>query len=128
MGHKHDYLHLEAFCKIHNVVVDDVVGAVDVEVEVDVEVAVDVEVEVVVAVAVAVAAVAVAVAAVAVAVAVAVAAAVVVVVAAAAAAVAVEEACPVLDRKLQYLGPLTPRWEEIFFGRSLPYVDHEAAK
>ena len=126
MGHKHDYLHLEAFCRFHNVVVhdvvgavvdDDVVGAVDVEavVAVDVEAVVAVDVEAVVAVDVEV-----------------VVAAVVVVVAAAAAvvavAVAVEEACPVLDRKLQYLGPLSPKWEEIFFGRSLPYVDHEAAK
>ena len=86
-------------------------------------VAVDVDIVVaVVAAAAAVVVVVVVVAAVAVAVVAAAAAAVV------AAAAAVEEACPVLDRKLQYLGPLTPRWEETFFGRSLPYVDHEAAK
>ena len=101
MGHKHDYSHPEAFCKFHKVVVADVVGAVDV----------DIAVAVVVVVAAAAAAAA--------------AAAVVVVVAAVAAAV--EEACPALDRKLQYLGPLTPRWEETSFDRSLPYVDHEAA-
>ena len=58
----------------------------------------------------------------------AVAVAVAVVVAAAAVAAAVEEACPVLDRRLDYLGPLVLRLEEIFFGRSLSYVDHEVAK
>ena len=109
MGHTHDYLDQEAFCKLHNVVVD-AVGAVDV----DVVVAADAVV--------AVAAVAVAAADAAV---VGVVGVVVVVVVAAA---AVEEACPVVDRKLQYLDPLTPRLEETFVGRSLPYVDHEAAK
>ncbi len=43
-------------------------------------------------------------------------------------AVAVEQARSVLDRRLEYLGLLVLRWEEIFFGRSLPYVDHEVAK
>ena len=88
MGHKHDFLDLEAFCNFHNVVVVVVVVA-----------AADVDDAVVAAVAVVVVA-----------------------------AAAVEEACPVLDRRLEYLGPLVLRLEEIFFGRSLPYVDHEVAK
>ena len=107
MGHKHDFLDLEAFCNFRNfVVVAVAVAAADVD---DAAVA-----AVTVAVAVAVDVVA--------------AGAVAVGVVAAAVAVAVEEACPVLDRRLQHLGPLVLKLEEIFFGRSLPYVDHEVAK
>ena len=105
MGHKHDYLDLEVFCNSHNVVA-----------------AAAVVVVVVVAAAAAAVVVVVVVAAAAVDVAVAAAAAAVAV------DVAVEEACFVLDRRLEHLGPLILRWEEIFFGRSLPYVDHEVVK
>ena len=103
MGHKHDFLDLEAFCNFHNVVVVVVVVAAA-----DVDDAVAVVVVAAAAAAAAVGGVAAA--------------------AAVAAAVAVEEACPVLDRRLEYLGPLVLRLEEIVFGRSLPYVDHEVAK
>ena len=116
MGHKHNFLDLEAFCNFHNVVVVVVaVAAADVVVVVA---AADVDEAAVAAVDVAVAVDVVVVAA----------AAAAVGGVAAAVAVAVEEACPVLDRRLEYLGPLVLRLEETFFGRSLPYVDHEVAK
>ena len=99
MGHKHDYLDLEVFCNFHNVVAAAAVVVVVVVVAAAAAVAVAVAVDVAVDVDVA-----------------------------AAVAVAVEEACFVLDRRLEHLGPLILRWEEIFFGRSLPYVDHEVVK
>ena len=111
MGHKHDYLNLEAFCNFHNVVVVAAAAAAAAD-DADADADADADCAAVPAVSVAVA------------VAVGAAAAVDDV----AVAAAVEEACPVLDRRLEYLGPLVPRLEEIFFGRSLSYVDHEVAK
>ena len=116
LGHKHDFLDLEAFCNSHDVVVVVVaVAAADVDVDDAAVAAVAVDVAVVVVVAAAAAA---AVGGVAAAVAV----------GGVAAAAAVDEACPVVDHRLEHSGPLVLRLEEIFFGRSLPYVDHEVAK